>query len=197
MPLFHPSSQTIGLLGGSFNPAHAGHVHISMEARKNLGIHHIMWMVSPQNPLKSTRGMAPFQQRFQRAKNMTKHYRFIQVSDVEQHINTRYTIDTLRKLKKRFPHVQFIWLMGADNLATIHHWQEWEKIFEMVPVLVLDRSPFSHSALRQKAAIRFARYRKKPSELSTSSLPAWGYSHMRRHPASSTQIRKNLENTDF
>ncbi|MDX2073328.1 MAG: nicotinate-nucleotide adenylyltransferase [Alphaproteobacteria bacterium] len=186
-----------GLLGGSFNPAHAGHVHISLEARKILGLKKIWWMVSPQNPLKSERGMAPFPERFAGAKAITRRQRFIRVSDIENRIHTRYTIDTLRKLRRRFPRLHFVWLMGADNLATIHRWQEWEQIFALVPVLVLDRSPFSHSALRKKAALRFAKYRKNPRALlacANQGLPVWAYTHMRRHPESSTAIRKNLEN---
>ncbi len=185
----------IGLLGGSFNPAHDGHLHISIEAQKRLGLKKIWWMVSPQNPLKPTQGMAPFSERFAGAKNIAK-CSFIQVTDIEQRLHTRYTIDTLRKLKRRFPKQQFVWLMGADNLATIHRWQEWEKIFALVPILVLDRSPFSHSALRKKAALRFAKYRKNSRTLTACAaqgLPVWAYTHMRRHSASSTKIRKNLE----
>lgn len=186
----------IGLLGGSFNPAHDGHLHISVEAKKKLGLKKIWWMVSPQNPLKPVRGMAPFAERFAGAEKITAATHFIQVSDVESRMRTRYTIDTLRKLKRRFPQRQFIWLMGADNLASIHRWQEWEKIFALVPILVLDRSPFSHSALRKKAAIRFARYRKNPRALAACAafgLPAWAYTHMKRHAESSTRIRANRE----
>ena len=194
----HPTSniqhlQTVGLLGGSFNPAHGGHVHISREAKKRLSLKTIWWMVSPQNPLKPTQGMAAFAARFLGAKAITAPHRFIQVSDIENRINTRYTIDSLRKIKRRFPRTQFVWLMGADNLATIHRWQEWEKIFALVPILVLDRSPFSHSSLRKKAALRFARYRVNPRALmarAACGLPAWAYTHMRRHPESSTKIRE-------
>jgi len=186
-------NRQVGLLGGSFNPAHAGHLHISLEAKKKLGLNDIWWLVSPQNPLKSTRGMAPFKDRFASAQKIARGHSFIHVSDIEQKIHTRYTIDTLKQLKRRFPKTNFIWLMGADNLATIQHWQEWEKIFLLVPVLVLDRSPFSHSALRKKAAIRFASARVPVKVLGVATtLPAWGYSHMRRHAGSSTRIRSGL-----
>jgi len=188
-------SNYIGLLGGSFNPAHGGHVHISQEAQKKLGLKKVWWMVSPQNPLKPVRGMAPFAERFAGAQDITAPHRFIHVSGIEQRLRTRYTIDTLRKLKKHFPRQQFVWLMGADNLATIHCWQEWEKIFALVPVLVLDRSPFSHSALRKKAAIRFAKNRVRAKGLlaaAAQGLPVWSFTHMRRHPESSTRIRKKL-----
>lgn len=185
----------IGLLGGSFNPAHNGHVHISLEAKKRLGLKKIWWLVSPQNPLKPVRGMAPFAERFAGAKKITEPHRFIHVSDIESRMHTRYTIDSLRKLKRRFPRANFVWLMGADNLATIQSWQEWEKIFALVPILVLDRSPFSHSSLRKKAALRFAKYRQNPRclmVLARKGLPAWAYTHMKRHAASSTAIRKKL-----
>lgn len=196
-PIQHPKKRTIGLLGGSFNPAHAGHVHISIEAKKRLKLAEVWWLVSPQNPLKPLLGMAPFEARFAGAQTLTAKHPFIHISDIEKRLNTRYTIDTLRKLKRRFPRVQFVWLMGADNLATIHRWEEWAEIFEQMPVLVLDRAPFSHSALRKKAALRFAGARKKTSEISALAalrLPAWGFVHMRKHPESATNIRKQLEN---
>lgn len=186
------ADQTIGLLGGSFNPAHAGHLHISREAKKILGLKKIWWMVSPQNPLKPEAGMAKFSERYAAARKLAAPERSIRVSDIEARIHTRYTIDTLRKLRRRFPQKRFVWLMGADNLATIHLWQEWEKIFSLAPILVLDRMPFSHSALRKKAAIRFAKFRKEPRQLlvcAQKGLPAWAYMHMRRHPESSTRLR--------
>ncbi len=193
----YPRRRLIGLLGGSFNPAHAGHVHISIEAKKRLHLDEVWWLVSPQNPLKPTRGMAAFDERFKSAQGMTHHYHFMKVSDIEARMHMRYTIETLRMLKRRFPNVQFVWLMGADNLAGIHRWEQWERIFAQMPLLVLDRAPFSHSALRKKASLRFASARKKWGELSVlpnSALPAWGFVHMRKHSESATNIRKQLEN---
>lgn len=186
----------VGLLGGSFNPAHAGHVHISAEARKRLKLPVVWWMVSPQNPLKSTTGMAPFAKRFASAEKITAQVPFIRVTDMEQRMNTRYTVDTLRKLKKRYPKTRFVWLMGADNLAGIHRWQEWAEIFKLCPILVLDRSPFSHSSLRQKAALRFRQQRlplRRLRRLPVSNTPAWGFVHIAKHPASSTEIRNNIK----
>jgi nicotinate-nucleotide adenylyltransferase len=119
------------------------------------------------------------------------------VTDIEQQTRTRYTVDTLRALKKRFPRTQFVWLMGADNLATIHRWQEWAEIFALCPILVLDRSPFSHSALRQKAALRFAQKRqpqRRLRKLSNCGLPSWGFVHIAKHPDSSTEIRARQKN---
>jgi nicotinate-nucleotide adenylyltransferase len=186
----------VGLLGGSFNPAHEGHLHISLVAKRELHLREIWWLVSPQNPLKPSKGMAPFSERFSSAEKVTNHVPFIHISDIEQRMHTRYTIDTLRKLKRRYPRTQFVWLMGGDSLASIHRWENWEAIFNSVPVLVLDRNRFSHTSLRTKAALRFARSRVPVWRLldkAKQGLPAWAYIHMARHPASSTEIRKNLE----
>jgi nicotinate-nucleotide adenylyltransferase len=179
----------VGLLGGSFNPAHLGHVHISREAKKRLGLSEIWWLVSPQNPLKETKNMAPFSKRFASAKAITQKYPFIHISDFEQRLNTRYTVDTLRQLKKHYPHTRFVWLMGGDNLASIHRWHHWQEIFKLVSILVLDRSPFSHSAMRSPAALRFASARVRPHLLLAQNQPSWAYAHMRKSPESSTQIR--------
>jgi nicotinate-nucleotide adenylyltransferase len=112
-------SQRIGLLGGSFNPVHEGHVHISLEAIKRLRLDAVWWLVSPQNPLKSSEGMAPYAERLASAQSYARHPR-IHVSGIEKTLGTRYTIDTLRALTKRMPRQQFLWLMGADNLAQLH-----------------------------------------------------------------------------
>ncbi len=186
---------TVGLLGGSFNPAHAGHVHISLEAMKRLGCRKIVWLVSPQNPLKSTQDMADFKTRLTRAQTLTHAHPNIIVSGIEQELGTRYTVDTLKALQRRFPRTRFIWIMGADNLATVHRWEQWEKIFARCSVLVLDRAPFSHRALRSIAALRFARFRvfeRQLTHLTHSSLPCFGFGHIRLHPESSTRIRSTL-----
>lgn len=192
----HPfHTQTIGLLGGSFNPAHAGHVHISLEALKRLGCSHVVWLVSPQNPLKSPKGMADFATRMQRAQAITEAHHQIHVSDMEQRLGTRYTVDTLKALKRRFPRATLVWIMGADNLATVHKWEQWTEIFKLCSVLVLDRAPFSHRALRSKAAIRFAPFRvyERNIRLMTErNAPCFGFGHIRLHPESSTRIRNGV-----
>jgi nicotinate-nucleotide adenylyltransferase len=198
LPFLLPS--VVGILGGSFNPAHAGHMHISREACKRLGIRHIWWMVSPQNPLKSAVDMADFSTRLTHAKLITKHERACMVTDIEQKLASQYTIDTLKKLKKRFPRTRFVWLMGADNLANIHCWEQWQQIFTICPILVLDRSPMSHSALRSKAAIRYKKQRINEHDtrfLPSVTTPAWVFSHIRRHPESASAIRKILGKNAF
>ncbi len=189
------SSHCLGVLGGSFNPAHEGHVHISLEALKRLDCTKVVWLVSPQNPLKSPKGMASFKTRMQQADALTTKYHNIVVSGMEERLGTRYTVDTLRALKRRFPRTKFVWIMGADNLANIHKWEQWAEIFKLCPVLVLDRAPFSHRALRSKAAIRFGRFRvfeRNIRLMMGSETPCFGFGHIRLHPESSTRIRSGL-----
>ena len=116
--------QRIGLLGGSFNPAHDGHVHISQCALKRLQLDQVWWLVTPQNPLKPSEGMAPFQERLETARSFVSDPR-ITVSDFEYRIGSRYTIDALDSLFRNYPGVRFVWLMGADNLLEAHRWHRW------------------------------------------------------------------------
>jgi nicotinate-nucleotide adenylyltransferase len=187
-----PSPLRIGILGGSFNPAHAGHLHVSMEALKRLKLDYVWWLVSPQNPLKPVKGMAAYDKRFASAEEVTKGHRRIKVSDFEKKHNLHYTHATLKALKKHYPNAQFVWLMGADNLASFHRWQHWRDIIHIAPVAIFDRAPFSHTALRKKAATTLRGTRLRESDIAT--LPKrkghWVYVLMRRHAASSTAIRE-------
>lgn len=181
----------IGLLGGSFNPAHEGHRHISLLALKHLHLDELWWLVSPQNPLKPTNDMAPFAERLASARAMARHPR-IRVSDIESRLHTRYTADTLHALRTRFPQTRFVWLMGADNLAQIPRWERWTEIFQSVPIAVFDRATYSYRALAGKAAQRFAKQRiegRNAATLADHKAPAWVYFHARRHPASASSIR--------
>lgn len=190
----------VGLLGGSFNPAHAGHLHISLEAIKRLGIRQVWWMVSPQNPLKSTIDMAEFDVRLTHAAVTAKDFEQIIVTDIEQQLGSNYTVDTLQRLKKRYPRTRFIWLMGADNLASIHRWDRWQDVFNACSILVLDRAPMSHSALRSKAAIRYKNQRineRAMPNLAKEAPPVWGFAHIRRHAENATEIRKMLGKNAF
>jgi nicotinate-nucleotide adenylyltransferase len=187
----------IGLLGGSFNPAHAGHVHLSREAIKALGLSQVWWLVSPQNPLKTPDDMAGFEQRLHEARRVAAPYPHIHVSDFEQRAGTRYTADTLEALLASHRDLRFVWLMGADNLAQIDRWQNWQHIFSMVPVAVYDRKPHTFKALRGKAAQTYAKQRVPPRLLPSSPLPAWSFIHGKRHPLSATFIRNLLGHTTF
>ena len=180
----------VGLLGGSFNPAHEGHRHVTLTALHRLRLDQVWWLVSPQNPLKPTTDMAPIEERLARARQMAAHPR-IRVTDLERRLGTRYTVDTLLALRRRFPDIRFVWLMGADNLQQITRWRRWETIFETVPVAIFNRSSYSYRALAGAAAQRFGRFRvSQPAKLAETEPPAWCFLWTRRHPASATAIRR-------
>lgn len=182
----------IGLLGGSFNPAHDGHRHIAELALARFGLDQVWLLVSPQNPLKPVAGMAPLAERLASAQATVGGHPRIRAAALEQALGTRYTADTLAALKRRFPNVRFVWVMGADNLVQIARWARWEWIFRAVPVAILARSPYSQRALAAKAARRLARFRvadRAAPGLAERQPPAWIFLHTRLHPASATAIR--------
>ena len=180
----------IGLLGGSFDPPHAGHVHITREALKRFGLDAVWWLVSPGNPLK-TRGPAPLDRRMAAARAIMRHPR-VEVTDIEARLGTRYTAETLAALFARYPGVRFIWLMGADNLASFHRWENWQWIMENVPVGVLARPGQQISARMSPAAARFERYRlrgREAARLCVAEPPAWCFVNVPMVDISSTAIR--------
>ena len=186
------AGRTVGLLGGSFNPAHAGHRHISLYALKMLGLDAVWWMVSPQNPLKSTKDMAPLKKRMQSAEAVASYPKII-VTDIERHLHTRYTVDTLKALQQRFPATNFVWLMGTDNLRQVHLWHAWEEIFRRVPVAVLDRPPRGNSSKSCPASEIFRPSllpQEKAASLKHAPLPAWCILHIPLNSLSATAIRK-------
>jgi nicotinate-nucleotide adenylyltransferase len=197
------AGRCIGLLGGSFNPAHGGHLHISRLALKRLGLDEVWWLVSPQNPLKPAAGMASFAERLSQARDVAAADRRIRVSDAETRLGTRYTADTLAALRRRFPRTRFAWLMGGDNLAQFPYWRRWQDIFRTVPIAVFARPGSSTQALAGMAAHRFARARVPAAaarRLAMLPPPAWVFFHTRLDPRSSTQIRaerksKNMQET--
>src|SRR5688572_28185618 len=128
----------IGLLGGSFNPAHRGHRRISLAAMEALGLDEVWWLVSPGNPLKPARDMTPYEARLASAREQAKGTR-IKVSDFERQAETRYSVDTLAALKQRHPDHRFLWLMGADTVAQFHQWRSWRALAAMVPIAVIHR----------------------------------------------------------
>ena len=183
----------VGLLGGSFNPAHAGHRHVSQEALKRLGLDQIWWLVSPQNPLKTAAGMAPLAERMAAAARVACHPR-LRVLALETRLGTRYTADTLERLA-RWQGFRFVWLMGADNLAQLPRWRRWHGILEACPVAVFERHPYSYSALAGAAARSLAPARLDEAEarsLAMRKAPAWVFLRMRPHPASATAIRAGI-----
>jgi nicotinate-nucleotide adenylyltransferase len=181
----------VGLMGGSFNPAHDGHRHVAETAMKRLGLDEVWWLVSPQNPLKPRDDMAPFAERLASARSVARHPR-IKVKDIELHLGTHYTADTLVALRRRCPSMSFVWIMGADNLASFHRWERWLLICHTAVIAVFDRPTYSLGALASRAAKRFAGVRvseKASWGLARRRPPAWVFLHTRHHAASATRIR--------
>jgi len=180
------------VLGGSFNPAHGGHLHISLLALRRLDLDAVWWLVSPQNPLKPSAGMAPFSLRVSQARAFAAGNRRIFISDIEARLGSRYTADTLAQLRRRFPRTRFVWLMGGDNLIQLPKWRRWSHIFDAVPIAVFDRPKTSLPALAGIAAHRFARRRVAPAaarRLAEMTPPAWVFFHTKLDGRSATDIR--------
>ncbi|WP_204113078.1 nicotinate-nucleotide adenylyltransferase [Shimia biformata] len=182
--------QTIGLLGGSFDPPHEGHVHISHEALKRFGLDRVWWLVSPGNPLKQ-RGPAAIGRRLAACRAIVNHPR-IAISDYERRAGTRFTAETIAALQRDYPAARFVWLMGADNLAQFHLWQDWRDIVARVPIGVLARPGDRIEARTAKAAqvFRHARIPARESQLlARVDAPAWCFINVPMKNASSTAIR--------
>jgi nicotinate-nucleotide adenylyltransferase len=182
----------VGLLGGSFNPAHEGHLEIALIALKQLALDEVWFLVSPGNPLKAGDGMAPLAERAASVRRIAGGHPRLRAVTIEAALGTRYTADTLAALTRRFRRTRFVWLMGADNLAQIPAWARWTAIFAAVPVAVFARPGYSVHALAGKAARRFARARKSGHDvrsLASIAAPAWVFFHTRLNPASASAIR--------
>ena len=180
----------IGLFGGSFDPPHRGHAHITREALKRFGLDRVWWLVTPGNPLKE-RGPSPLPRRMTAARHMMQHPR-VEISDIEARLGTRYTADTLRALVQAYPGVRFVWLMGADNMAGLHKWRDWQSIMETVPVGVLARPGDRISARRSVAAGIYRNDRLQGREaaiLSSMRAPAWCFVNVPMVDLSSSEIR--------
>ena len=180
----------IGLFGGSFDPPHAGHRHVARTAMRRLGLDQVWWLVTPQNPLKGN-PTGDFERRFA-AVEAIANQPGMKVSDIETRLGTTRTVELLHHLKRRYPATHFVWLMGADNLAGIHHWANWNRIFETVPVAVISRPQDAVRARLSRAARHYASSRLRESEaasLPLQSTPAWTYLTERLHSHSSTALR--------
>jgi nicotinate-nucleotide adenylyltransferase len=180
----------IGLLGGSFNPPHAAHLRISLEALRRLGLDQVWWLVSPGNPLKHPPPPAA-ETRASAAARLVRHPR-IKITDFETGLGSAYTCDTIRYLKRRFPDARFVWLMGADNLAQFHRWKDWKSLFGLVPIAVFDRPGFRFKAFAGRAAQAFWRFFIDPSDAAALPLldpPAWTLLSLPLSPLSSTVLR--------
>jgi nicotinate-nucleotide adenylyltransferase len=181
----------VGLLGGSFNPAHVGHCRISAIALNRLGLDAVWWLVSPQNPLKPVAGMPRMEERAAAARTMARDPR-ITVSMIEAQLGTSFTADTLRALHQRFGAMRFVWLMGADNLSQIPRWRHWRGIFENTPVAVFARPSYSFRAIAGRAASVFAAARQPAdgaARLADCVPPAWVFLWDAHEASSATALR--------
>lgn len=184
----------IGLLGGSFNPAHEGHRHVAEAVRRALRLDEVWLMVSPGNPLKPRAGMAPFAQRLASARAIADGRRIL-ATGIEAALGTRYTVATLRALQRRFPRARFVFVIGADNLVQLPRWQGWTRLARRTPIAVLPRPGWTRRALAGKAAQRLARHRRSPGALLAGPAPAhapWAFVPAAEHAASATAIRAGL-----
>ena len=194
VPMAAPGMR-IGLLGGSFNPAHEAHRHISLAALKRLGLDQVWWLVSPRNPLKHAKGLNSLDERIAEARTVARHPRIV-VTGFEAARGSAYSVDTLKFLKRRFPEVNFVWLMGADNLAEFHRWRDWEGLFRLVPFAVLDRPGFRLKGRASRAAQRFASGYVDETDsrgLARLAPPAWTILTLPLSSLSSTGLRQGKE----
>ena len=186
------SGPLTGLLGGSFNPAHGAHRKITLFALNALGLDEVWWLVSPGNPLKPPRGMAPLAARVRSARAMARRAP-IRVTAIERELATRFTVDTLRALKRRYPERRFVWLMGADNLAQFHRWKDWRAIARSMPIAVIARPGYDAQALASPAMAWLRRYRLPATGLKNRqewSAPALIALRFDPDPRSATELRQ-------
>ncbi|MDE2405804.1 MAG: nicotinate-nucleotide adenylyltransferase [Sphingomonadales bacterium] len=179
------------LLGGSFNPAHGGHRRVTLAALAALGLDEAWWLVSPGNPLKPASGMAPLPARLASARAHARRAP-IRITAIERELHTRFTVDTLARLVRRYPKRRFVWLMGADNLAQFHRWRDWRRIARTMPIAVIARPGYDAAALASPAMAWLGRFRRPPASVRTRaawSAPALVLLRFDPDPRSATTLR--------
>ena len=189
----HSPGLRVGLFGGSFNPPHEGHLLVAKTALRRLRLDRIWWLVTPGNPLKNISGLPSQAARMAACNQLIGHEPRILVTGIEADIGTRYTQETVAFLRARCPQVDFVWLMGADNLASFHRWQKWREIAETVPMAIIDRPGSTLRAVSSPAARVYAGFRigeRDAGRLAVTPAPAWVFLHGRRSDASSTRLRQ-------
>ena len=195
----HTPGMRVGLFGGTFNPPHAGHVLVSEIALRRLRLDRVWWLVTPGNPLKNNNGLPALAERMEAARHIARDPRIV-VTGIEADIGTRYTYDTIEWLVRRCAEVDFVWLMGADNLAQFDRWQRWTDIAALVPIAAIDRPGATRAAKASHAAQKFARWRLAETEAATlpgRAAPAFVFLHDKRMDLSSTALReKRQSNAD-
>ena len=185
----------IGLLGGSFDPPHKGHIYISLEAKKILKLDDIWWLVTPQNPLKIDKP-AIYNERIKNCINITKNYP-IKIKEIEKKINSKYSYQTINFLQNYYNNINFFWLMGADNLINFHRWQKWRNIFKDIPIVIFKRHGYNNKALKSRTSHIYKNFKINNKKLIFEDfvkLPAWTIIQNKEIRISSTDIRKQREN---
>lgn len=185
----YPYRRRIGVIGGSFNPAHRGHVHITRQARQAARLDEVWWLVSPQNPLKSAQEVAPFVQRLASARDVAQPYSWIKVLDFEQRKALQFTADSLSLLVKRCPRADLIWIMGADNLIQFPQWKRAYFISRLLPIIVVNRPHYQFQALASAGAALMSGHRKRLARNLKRNRGGWAFIHSASDSASSTAIR--------
>lgn len=186
--------QKIGLLGGSFDPAHSGHLHVAQTAADLLGLDKVWWLVSPQNPLK--KGSSPIEARLSSAKSVAKGRKMV-VTAIEIMLKTQFTLDTLTAIKAHYSGVKFVWIMGGDNLQGFEHWKGWKQIVAKVPICIVSRPSAGPRARLGRMAQQFAQSRLRTTSapsLADKKPPIWVYIPARFNPLSSTALRARAAN---
>ncbi|MGF1544646.1 MAG: nicotinate-nucleotide adenylyltransferase [Parvularculaceae bacterium] len=196
-PPRHDASR-IGLLGGSFNPAHDGHRDVSVCALDALRLDAVWWLVSPGNPLKDPGEYAPYEERLATARRVANHRRIV-ASDFERRKGLQYTVDTLRMVTDLWPQARFVWLMGADSLRDFHRWRDWREIASLAPIAVFNRPGHEEAPVGAEAAIELAAFKVDSAEASSileKEPPAWAFIGRTANPTSSTDIRRRMDRRD-
>jgi len=191
-PIITQPRARIGLLGGSFNPPHNGHRDLSLAALEALSLDQIWWLVSPSNPQKKAEDYADYEARLKASEEVADHPR-IHISDFERQSGTQYSFDTIAALTGKWPKLRFVWLMGADNLASFHTWRNWQDIFNTMPIAVFNRPGFAHAVTTAPASLAFSHARLPKRELrrlARHKPPAWGFIRSTYNSASSTNLRE-------
>ena len=194
------AGQRIGLMGGSFNPPHDGHLAVSRTALRRLKLDRVWWLVSPGNPLKATDALPPLADRLAASRALTRGEPRILVSGLEADLGSAYTVDTVGFLVERFPATRFVWVMGADNLAGFHRWRRWREIAQRVPIAVVDR-PGWHLAAMASPVARALERRRRPANQAPALPglfpPAWVFLPTRLSPLSSSALRRHAARPQF
>lgn len=185
----------VGILGGSFNPPHEGHVHISMGAKKALELDVIWWLVTPQNPLKSSDETLPFEQRMALCKKQIEGQSGIIISDLEDMMHSNITYETIHKIKQLFPMTEFVWISGMDNALSLHTWNRWRDLLKLIPMIHLTRMPAT--SLIQGAPLRMMRTQRhvfidKPARYALKPQTTFWHMQKKMINISSTEIRQRI-----